>query len=402
MGWRLKLNQSESWSLHHVIDKGRDEKGKVVRHTRVLSEKELISHGFDPKWKYQVAKEFYQKNFQAKEKLKRDAESKARAQARVLKFQRVESAHLPENLVNAFEAFLVRRMGEETDELPKSVRAHWYAAQRLIKEIGMDPTDYAENPEAVYRFAIKHQYSPSWLKKVLRLMNLWGYFYCKRREKAFLPMPPPSGRWKEKLNEAYFENRIDGLESAPLTPEMLEAIKTTDDERDNSKMKIRHWNWLYLSVWFGLRPKEICNLLNDRKNKYHEITKPDARGIRYLKIYQKKLISVPKEKRWKSIPILFPEQNKAIEIIKSQNFRRPLTKTIHNFVSEKHNTYAGRKNFLDLCLKEENGPQLFENVSQWLGHSTLDRSLRSYKQKDIVQYTLPPQRMGKLASVKDT
>lgn len=33
--------------------------------------------------------------------------------------------------------------------------------------------------------------------------------------------------------------------------------------------------------------------------------------------------------------------------------------------------------------------QKFENVSVWLGHTTLDRSLRNYKNKQIVNYDIP-------------
>jgi hypothetical protein len=40
--------------------------------------------------------------------------------------------------------------------------------------------------------------------------------------------------------------------------------------------------------------------------------------------------------------------------------------------------YGGRKGFVDLMLSKE---QTFENISVWMGHSTLDRTWRSYKQR---------------------
>lgn len=99
-------------------------------------------------------------------------------------------------------------------------------------------------------------------------------------------------------------------------------------------------------------------------------------------------MSVEREKRWKGIPILFDQQVQALEIIKTGEFKRPLTKTIHLHISEKHNNYGDRKGFMDLML----GPpfnQRFENISVWLGHTTLDRSLRNYKNKQIVNYDIP-------------
>lgn len=40
--------------------------------------------------------------------------------------------------------------------------------------------------------------------------------------------------------------------------------------------------------------------------------------------------------------------------------------------------YAGRKGFSDLMLSRG---QSFENISIWMGHSTLQRTWRSYKSR---------------------
>ncbi|MFZ4403324.1 MAG: hypothetical protein ACOYOK_04410, partial [Pseudobdellovibrionaceae bacterium] len=83
---------------------------------------------------------------------------------------------------------------------------------------------------------------------------------------------------------------------------------------------------------------------------------------------------------------LFDQQAQALDMIKSGEFKRPLTKTIHLHISERHNNYGGRKGFMDLMLSLG---QKFENISVWLGHTTLDRSLRNYKNKQIVNYDIP-------------
>jgi hypothetical protein len=40
--------------------------------------------------------------------------------------------------------------------------------------------------------------------------------------------------------------------------------------------------------------------------------------------------------------------------------------------------YAGRKGFADLMLSRG---QSFENISTWMGHSTISRKWRSYKNR---------------------
>ena len=133
-------------------------------------------------------------------------------------------------------------------------------------------------------------------------------------------------------------------------------------------------NWLILSVWFGLRPKEIDNL-RDRKLWSVE-TLPNGRKI--LWVFQTKIIALPEEDRWKPIPIIYEEQKFALEILKSMNFKRPLVKTIRAHCGNGVDLYGGRKGFSDLMLSRK---QSIENISIWMGHSSLDRTWRSYKSR---------------------
>jgi hypothetical protein len=390
MGWRLKPNKDKtSWSLHHIVDKGRDKSGKKIRPARVLADSEVKAHGFDPNWSYENALKYYRNSFQAEQSKKRDAEKMAKAKARVNDAAIVKSAFLPEDLVQEFYQYLVDRFGDPiTGELPDNYDSFWRGAQALIAEVQLEPWNYSLYPNKVYAYAIKHQYSPSWFKKVLKFVNLWGFYICHKRQKPFLPVPPIEGQWRNKINEAYLEVKKDGAESDPLTFEILNDIKYTEDHSETEKMKGRHWRYCYVSLAFGLRPSELDRILKDEKNKYYEITKPDKNGIRFLKIWQAKLVNIEHSRRWKSIPCLYDFQEQALEYIRAKNFKRPLTKTVHIFVGSKYNNYMGRKGFMDLLLSLG---QRFENISMYLGHTSLDRSLRSYKQKGIVYYDLPVQ-----------
>ena len=247
----------------------------------------------------------------------------------------------------------------------------------MICEVQTEPKDYHEYPERFYQYVVKHCYSPSYLQKMLRIVNYWGYFVCRHQKQPFLPVPWPRGQAKERIADAYFDQRPHGLESAPLLPNELEKAR--------SNLLTPAYNWLFMSVWLGLRPSEIDSLVPKKKMKNWRIEK-DKQGITILRVYQPKLVSIEREKRWKGIPILFDQQVQALEFIKSGEFKRPLTKTIHLHISERHNNYGGRKGFMDLMLGLG---QKFENVSVWLGHTTLDRSLRNYKNKQIVNYDIP-------------
>ena len=114
-----------------------------------------------------------------------------------------------------------------------------------------------------------------------------------------------------------------------------------------------------------------------------------------LWVFQTKLISVPPRYRWKLIPLVFEGQAQALKIIESGCFKRPLSKTVrHHFVS--HTTlYGGRKGFTDLMLGHE---QRLENISQWMGHSSIERTWRSYKSRCVTHYSLPKEKYKKKAA----
>ena len=86
-------------------------------------------------------------------------------------------------------------------------------------------------------------------------------------------------------------------QSDPLLPDRLEKKK--------DRLKPEYYNWLYLSVWLGLRPMEIDYLTNKENTRLQKA--PD--GTLILWIYQTKLTSVPPRYRWKLIPLIFKEQN---------------------------------------------------------------------------------------------
>jgi tyrosyl-tRNA synthetase len=97
--------------------------------------------------------------------------------------------------------------------------------------------------------------------------------------------------------------------------------------------------------------------------------------------YQWKLVSVPREKRWKFIPVLFAEQERAIEIIRSGNFKRPLPKFIKKHLAKNANTYGGRKGFESLMRSKG---RTFTEAQAWLGHASIETTWKSYRDQKKV------------------
>ncbi|MBI3295429.1 MAG: site-specific integrase [Deltaproteobacteria bacterium] len=168
-----------------------------------------------------------------------------------------------------------------------------------------------------------------------------------------------------KIEDAFFEANAKGLASEPLTVELLQGAK--------DELRKDHYNWLFISVWFGLRPLEIDELQD--KDTW---TIRKEGNIQVFTVYQSKLTSISRDKRWKLIPILFPEEEEAMRIIKSGEFSRPLVKTLETKVGEGITCYGGRKNFTDLML--DKGYSL-ESISAWMGHSSIETTWQKYKNR---------------------
>lgn len=187
--------------------------------------------------------------------------------------------------------------------------------------------------------------------------------------RPFLSIPRPTGYERRRLIEAYFQiNKNKRKDSKPLTPIMLNSTR--------SQLRTDLYNWIFLSVWFGLRPKEVDNLHDQDLWKIEKL----FNGRTVLWVYQTKIVALPPEDRWKPIPILFDEQRFALRILKSGNFKRPISKTMKKYFGKGVDLYGGRKGFTDLMISKG---QILENISIWMGHSTLNRTWKNYKSRKL-------------------
>jgi hypothetical protein len=282
-----------------------------------------------------------------------------------------QNARLHEFFAEEFVKKMKRDFYGTAEEFEKSkVQSHWIATRNLILELEFDIIDWHEEQRSFYRYFIEKKWSYSYSSKIIQMLNRWGYFIARRRNAFYQSIAYPKGKDRSQLEDAFHDCKKPSKESSPLTPAIL--------FRGESTLKEIHFNWLYISLWFGLRPAEVDSLIDGEG---HTFKIENKQGKTVLSVYQSKLTSLSKDKRWKYIPVLFEEQEKGLRLICDQNFKRPLVKTIKRHLGDSLTTYGGRKGFHELMT--EKGISL-EVVSSWMGHASIERTWRRYRDKDKV------------------
>lgn len=292
---------------------------------------------------------------------KREEEARISAAGRVARVKRVKSVLIPDDLANEFENEVMgRKVGSTANN--KRLISHWNMVQRIIADLRIEPHQYANRSveESFYNWCIDEEYSYSSVIKYRHMLNMWGRFMAKRQRIFFEELPSPNNLYKTQIEETYEDSDDYRGASEPLTVQDLKNLQRKFKDLPGQ------WNYLYICVWLGLRPSE-CDWL---KRGEYEIYRDKETGCDVIKIYQAKLVRVRKKDRWKLIPCFLPEQEKALEIIKSGDFKRPLTKTLKSYLeNERVTLYGPRKNFYSMMLNDYGRTN--EEVSAWMGHRSV-------------------------------
>jgi len=283
----------------------------------------------------------------------------------------VECEHLPKVFAQRFEVEHLSAKYLDNPEQLKKVQTHWRAAKKIVRAVKRPMAEWGKKPEPFYIYFQQNKVSWEYAKRLMRILNDWGYFMADETGSTFRPIPAPPARARERIRDAYFDAG-KSKESAPLTPGML--------EKKRSGLFPEHANWIMIAVWLGLRPGEVKSLKDKTGKKFRVGTQG---GKKVVWVYQSKLTNLPYEKRFKGIPILYPEQETVLNLIKEGNFVRPLAKTVKAHFGDKVNTYGPRKGFVDLMMGL--GQQL-QNISAWMGHQSLLTTQRFYKNKNLVHW----------------
>lgn len=365
MGYRIKPTSAKPGFkiLFEWIDKGN-------RQTKSIPKDQWGDKGFRLNMTIEEAKA-RKDQLNAQEKIKRTEKERQKIVVRLETEKLAQTAWFPPADLRDFE---------EKQGIPDKPKrsSYWNKARTIIEEIGLSPEDWDEHSERFYRAFIRHEMSPAYVEKVRPMINAWGTFCARRYKLPFIELKHPPKGWAKQIAEAHYKKKRGrgNKESAPLTPEMLQAA--------SGKLKERHYRWLFLSVWFGLRPGEV-ELLKEPSSKTTWWTTTTRKGKRIYKVlwvYQPKLFGLKPEKRVKRIPCILPEQDKALTFIGTE-IKAPSPKTLLKRFGKDVGLYGGRKGFVKLM---KSYGQTFENVSTWMGHTDVNRTYRDYYDKQDIDF----------------
>jgi hypothetical protein len=267
----------------------------------------------------------------------------------------IECVYLPEIVVNKFENKISRK---------QNMMSHWRSAKRAIRFVKLHGWEFRRYPEKFYDYWRSESTSPSYVKKMIRILNDWGQFVSDEMNHEFSKMKGPSGADLTPIAKAYYKLRPRGNESYPVSYDQLKEAK--------DKLRIDNYNWIYLTIWLGLRPEEVDYL----KQEYHMVTQGEVTAI---DVFQPKLINQPEHKQWKLIPLLYLEQRIALQIIEAGNYKRPLVKTMERVFGDGFKLYAGRKGFEHQMI-EVKGHEI-ETVAAWMGHQKIQTLWDKYRNR---------------------
>jgi hypothetical protein len=325
--------------------------------------------GFNSDWSIEKAKErVHQLNSSSSEQRKL-IHQKASASKRANQLHKLASVYAPADICDRFIAHLKNdSFGSEKHR--NRLVYHFTYIQKMVLDLRLDAHTFNEHRNEIYKYFMEDCLSFDSVCTTLRVMNKWARFVCKERKQYYEEIPSPTGHLKSALEEAYIDSEDYRGESEPLTPELLQSAKT--------KLNEKHYNWLSISLWLGLRPSEVDNC---KKPKMFKTTVVEKTSVAH--IYQSKLTGISRDKRWKQIPLIFPEQLKCLEMIKSEQFKAPPLKKLHE-VFKGITKYGGRKGFVDLMLDRG---QILEDISMWLGHQSIERTWAKYRNRKRVNFT---------------
>jgi hypothetical protein len=189
----------------------------------------------------------------------------------------------------------------------------------------------------------------------------------------------------------YYIRSISWKKSAPPWKVQFVSYKSTDTEGSNVRKSKREWD-IPTDRWQVLGFHRFMTI-SDAKARAKQLNAQN-----YLRRQEEKLRKMHLEK-WEArkryeafLPSEFVAEFESRFIrkrdsqteqglrstVESSYFRRPLTKTMRKHFGHGVTLYAGRKGFSDLMLSKN---QSFENISVWMGHSSLQRTWKSYKQR---------------------
>lgn len=328
-----------------------------IRKDRQLPREAYPLISVNPNWSLEEARVHIKTLNAQNTVIRSENQTKTRSANRVIRLQKVNSAFLPPKKVQEYEERLKTQY--RRPQALKTQLSRWSTAMTLIDELRLQVEQAYFRRQEIYRWFINRASSLDNAMKVIAQVNRWGEF----NNLHYIKIPTPDKITRNEIHEAYQSSSHYRGASGVLTPQMLDKAQ--------GKLKTEQYNWLFISVWLGLRPEEI-----DAK-KMKVFTQG---GIQAVSVYQSKLVKLNPKNRWKHIPLLYPQQKLAIKLW--ENAKRPLRKTLHKVFGKTVHLYGGRKGFHALMSPKHSD----DIIATWLGHQSLDTLREHYIDRTKVRF----------------
>ena len=329
------------------------------RQSRDIPKDEWTKHGFRFDMSLDQAKN-HVKIVNAQEKLSREERRRQGAKAVYEKTRLLQQAFFPLEHVTEFESL---KLG-----VSLKAQSYWNKAREIITELALPCQDWEPKKELFYKAFFEREMSPAYVQKVLPLINRWGDFYAYKCNKPFRRIPSPPREWAKNLMKAHKrrERGKGNKKSQGLRPGVLYENK--------GRFKEEEYRWLYLSVWFGLRPIEV-DLLNQSSGKFTWKIREVSKEKR-LYVFQTKLEG-DEDHEWKFIPCRQKQQIEGLKLI-GKPLKRPSQIKMKKTFGGEITLYGGRQGFVKL-MKFYKAP--YEDIAKWLGHVEIERTYKDYTRK---------------------
>ena len=297
--------------------------------------------------------------------------SQASASARrVALIGHFDGVFFPQNYIEQFTE-RVKSASAGNEAHVRKLFSHFNFVQAMIKEVRVEPKNYAEDVHKFYQYMIGRQCSVDYAKKIIQMLNMWGRFVAKQQGSFFEQAPMPPRKFRSSLAKAQRNKKGVRRESERLTTTLLAELK--------GALNGRRYRWLYISLWLGLRPIEVDQLAAEGLT----LDQHDD-GVDVLVVNQTKIEGEEEADSLKYIPLLFPEQRQAVAWLKAADIERPESKELQTLTGLTIDVYCARKGFVDLM--QSLGQQV-EHASIWMGHKDIKMTLKHYKNPVNVPFT---------------
>ncbi len=305
----------------------------------------------------------------------------------------VDQIYFPSEIVETFLQDIKDTPKIKTKYLNRLVRCFEVITEMIPKHVQAQPHQYNSCIKKIVNYFCHQKYSISYASDIIMVMNMWAKHYAKHRGVYVDLIERLAPAYREAIKESHDTKEGSVRKRAlPITRAEIENMQAQVSTNDLEEMS--HCRWVIASWLFGLRPSELDRFIQGDQDEDRVIFE---KGVKCLNVKQTKTVNKTGVRlSYKKIPILNHEQDKALDDILNKPTRRPhpdwMDKKLRikdkKYRPERHkfDCYSGRKGFIDLMLAPPYNQKL-ENISVYLGHSSVTTSYVHYKDKENLHFT---------------